>query len=189
MLLECTMDDRNRSSDFLNIEKRPSGFRKGRAFVNYFYQLIYDLKVEITTKEFESIFHDLLLYCLLEKSMRKKKIRWLKLFAKTGQVSIRLNGIRKISYNQSLAFPKEMFYHPCIASIFSRDFLENYETKYKYASDSTNLCSPSESIRCSDTPEEFFRKWRLVKNDHKAEQMFFNVQNTASQYLIKLSGV
>ena len=51
-----------------------------------------------------------------------------------------------------------------------------------YAHDSTSLCSPSESILFSDTHEAFCRKWRLVNNYPKTEQMLFNVQNTACQY-------
>ena len=99
--------------------------------------------------------------------------------------------------NHPLAFPPppggEDVLSPLFFIIFLKSFLEKYETKCKYPYDSTSLCSPSESIQCSVTPEEFCRKWRLLNNAPKTELILFHVQNINNQYRTtkptKVSGV
>ena len=133
-------------------------------------------------KAFDSIDHYLLLYCLLKIGIRGRMIQLIGNLPKTREVSIRVNKIQRISFNPWIDVPHGGVLSPLLFIIFPKGFLEKYGTKSMYADDSTSLCSPSESILFSDTHEEFCRKWRLVNNYPKTEQMLFNVQNTACQY-------
>ena len=96
-----------------------------------------------------------------EKSESGRIIPLIRNILQAREISNTRNDIWGILFNPSNGFPHGGFFnHLRYLSFFSR------KTKQKkYADDNTSLCSSSESIKSSDTPEDFCRKWRLVNND------------------------
>ena len=94
--------------------------------------------------------------------------------SKTKSACIKLNRPRGSFFNPSDCGSQGAVFSPLWFIFFSSDYLEHYETKWRYADGSTSLCSPFESVTQYETPEKNQISWRLVKNSTEIAQRLFN---------------
>ena len=135
-LLERIMDDRIRSLEILNVEE-VHGFRKGRSSmtfsINEYRTWKWKLKQNIHVLLLSLTWRKRLTRLILisscnafwRENMKGRKFLLIENSLNTRKVSIRVNDIRGISFNPSIAVPQRGVYHLICSSFFSRACLRN----------------------------------------------------------------
>ena len=110
-------------------------------------------------KAFDSIYHDIKLCCLLQRSIRRRTIPFTENLLKTKEATIRVIDILETTFDPSIGVPDVMFYRFCFSSFFWRVPLKNTKRNKlkKTADDNSNFCRPSELTQSFDAPQEFRR--------------------------------